>query len=315
MGYHPRVENSKMAFFQTTRSRCSELWFVNNHALEHDILGFAAKYAQHYKVKLYALAIEGNHIQFPALFPRANRAQFMRDFNSSVARAVPRHQGNHPGGRFWARRYSSELLPGSDDVEEMFFYTVLQQVQDGLVDDIRKYPGYNCFEDAIWGRSRKFSMVRWKEYHDARRWDPTVKVADFVDEFELRFERLPGYEHLSQPEYAALMREKLRERTAEILAERGKKGTVGAVALLRVKPGACPKRTKTSGPNDHRPRVICKNPARRAKAEAWYYSVHFRHRRASKRYREGKPNVRFPAGTYKPPTFTIASNRKIDDDG
>ncbi len=81
MGYHPRIECKKITTFQTTRSRCSELWFVNNQTLEQEILGYAAKYAARYKVKLYTMAIEGNHIQFPTRFPKANWAHFMRDFN------------------------------------------------------------------------------------------------------------------------------------------------------------------------------------------------------------------------------------------
>ena len=99
---------------------------MNNPELEEAILGYAARYSTRYEVKMYALAIEGNHIQKAASFPKANRAHFMRDFNSSVARAVPRYQPKYPGGRFWARRYSSEHLVAGQDLEEIFFYIVLQ---------------------------------------------------------------------------------------------------------------------------------------------------------------------------------------------
>ncbi|NDC37789.1 MAG: hypothetical protein EBZ48_07020, partial [Proteobacteria bacterium] len=155
MGYHARIESTKLGSFQTTRTRRSELWFVNNPELERAILGYAAKYVERYGVKLYAFAIEGNHIQFPAVFPKGNRAHFMRDLNSSVARAVPRYQKKFPPGPLWARRYSAECLPAAQDIEEQFFYTVLQPVQDGLADSIYKYRGYNCFEDAITGKVRK----------------------------------------------------------------------------------------------------------------------------------------------------------------
>ena len=162
MPYHPRIECEDVSSFQTTRTRNSELWFVNNPGLEEAILGYAARYATRYEGKIYALAIEGNHIQKVALFPKANRAHFMRDFNSSVARAVPRYQSEYPGGPLWARRYSTEYLPGDEDIEEKFFYTVLQPVNDGLVDDIKEYPDYNCFEDAIHGKARQFRVVKWK---------------------------------------------------------------------------------------------------------------------------------------------------------
>ena len=305
MGYHPRIECKKIASFQTTRSRCSELWFVNNRALEAEILGYAAKYTARYGVKLYALAIEGNHIQFPALFPKANRAHFMRDFNSSVARAVPRHQMSYPGGRFWARRYSAEYLPGAEDIEEQFFYTVLQPVQDGLVDDIAEYPGYNCFEDAIWGRARSYKVVRWKEYNDARRWGKSVCIEDFTYTCELRYERLPGYEGLSREAYVRMMRAKLREKTRQIVEGRGAGKAMGSAKLKRVKPGSLPRKTKTSTIGEHRPRILSKSNERRAEGKAWYFSIYFDYRKASASYRQGHLNVRFPEGTYKPPLFTV----------
>jgi hypothetical protein len=93
MGYHIRIETEKIASFQTTRTRNSELWLVNRKKLEDAILGYAARYTTRHEVDLYALALEGNHTHNAALFPKGNRADFMRDFNSSVARAVNRY---HP---------------------------------------------------------------------------------------------------------------------------------------------------------------------------------------------------------------------------
>ncbi len=308
MGYHPRIECKEIASFQTTRSRNSELWFVNNDKLESAILGFAAKYAERYKVKLYALAIEGNHVQFPAHFPGANRAHFMRDFNSSVARAVPRFQPKYisAGGSFWARRYSAEYLPGPEDIEEQFFYTVLQPVLDGLVDDISKYLGYNCFEDAVRGRVRKYAVVNWKAYNDAIRWNEGIDIKHFIEYHELRYERLPQYSQLSWKEYEALMRTKLRERTAEALRERRVKRSAGAQVLKYTVPGSRPRKTKRSDRNSHRPRILSKDDQRRAEGKTWYFSIYFKYQECSKRYREGELTVDFPDGTYRPPAFTVA---------
>ncbi len=69
----------------TTRTQASRLWFPNNKPLERSVLSYAAKYTTRYEVKLYALAVEGNHIHGVMDFPKLNRADFMRDFNSSVA--------------------------------------------------------------------------------------------------------------------------------------------------------------------------------------------------------------------------------------
>ena len=279
----------------------SRLWFVNNEALEEKILSLVAKYTTRYQVKLYALAIEGNHTQKPALFPNENRAAFMRDLNSSIARAAPKLT-EHNGGRFWGRRYSNEFLPENEDVEEYFFYTVLQPVKDGLVPCIKEYPGYNCFHDAVWGRKRKFKVVKWREYNARLKRDPTTKISDFTEIVELKYERLPGYEHLTQKDYAHLMMRKLEERRQFIIADRKSRGLgfVGKDKLLKTVPGSLPRNTKTSIITDHRPRILSKCDATRADGKAWYFDIYFRYKRASRKYRAGKPNVVFPPGTYPP---------------
>jgi hypothetical protein len=103
-----------------------------------------------------------------------------------------------------------------------------------------------------------------------------------------------------------MMRKKLQERTAEVLKSRDDKPSLGADRLKEITPGAKPKNTKTSGPRDHRPRVLSKDPARRSTGEAWYFSIYFQYKERSKRYRSGEIDVEFPKGTYKPPLFTVA---------
>lgn len=302
MGYHPRIESAEYASFLTSRARNSELWFVNNRGLEEAILGYAAKYAERYGVELYALSIEGNHIQSPAHFPNLNRAAFMRDLNSSIARAVPRHTPEYPGGRFWGRRYSQEFVPGDEDIEEQFFYTVLQPVQDGLVEKISDYPGYNCFHDAVWGLKRRFKVVRWGAYNAAKRDNPNVRYKDYVETVELFYKRVPGYEELSQREYALLMTEKLERRRAEIVRARyaAGKGFAGARALRETSRGATPKSTKRSTIDSHRPRVLSVCHTRRAECRAWYFEMFFLYKDCARRYRLGETGVVFPSGTYPP---------------
>lgn len=303
MGYHPRIETSKFANFLTTRSRNSELWFINNTALEEAILGYAARCAERYGVILYGLAIEGNHIQGPALFPKPNRASFMRDLNSCVARAVTRFTPEYIGGRFWGRRYSNEFLPMNSDIERLFIYTALQCVQDGLVERISEYPGYNCLHDAAWGIRRRFKSVRWGEYHAARRRNKTTAIKDFTDEVTLEYARLPGYEHLSRNDYAKTLLQKVEARRLEIVAERRAQGLgfLGRKRLLAMKRGALPVSTKVSTYESKRPRILCGCPKTRNAAEKWYFDIYFAYRSASTRYRRGESNVTFPPGTYRPP--------------
>lgn len=301
VGYHPRVEDSDRHSFLTTRSRNSELWFVNNRPLEKAVLGYAAKYSQKYGSKLYGLAIEGNHIQGVAAFPHLNRAAFMRDFKSCVARAVPRYT-TFPGGTFFGRRYSEEQLPSPEDLEEYFFYTVLQPVQDGLVERISDYNGYNCFHDAVWGIERQFEVMNWKNFNKARKRNPRVPSSRFITIVTLKYDRIPGYEQLSTREYALMMSKKLEERRQRIVEERRAKGLgfMGPEKLKKVKPGSIPRNTKTSTITSHRPRVLCVCPVRRAHHLGIYFDTYWAYKDASKRYRAGDLSVVFPPGTYKP---------------
>lgn len=302
MGNHARIESSEVASFLTTRSRNSELWFVNNPDLEEAILEYAAKYSTTREVKLYGLAIEGNHIQAPAHFPKENRGDFMRDLNSNVAKSVKRFCPEYPGGTFWERRYSNEFLPGDEDIEEYFFYTVLQPVQDGLVERLSDYPGYNCFHDAVHGIGRDFRLLDRKAFHAARKRNPSTPIKDFYKTYTLKYQRLPGYEDLSQRDYALLMQKKLEQRRVQIVNTRKAegKGFLGRARLLQVRPGTRPLNTKTSTRDSHRPRILSICPIRRAEYRAWYFNIYFAYKEASLRYRSGELLTEFPKGTYRP---------------
>jgi len=231
----------------------------------------------------------------------------MRDLNSSIARAVPRYAPAYTGGRLWERRYSAEFLPGSEDIEEWFFYTVLQAVNDGHVEKISQYPGYNCFHDAVYGIKRTFKVMNWTAFNERRRWKKNVCAKDFIEEVTLEYKRLPGYEHLTQKEYAKLMHEKLEQRRLAILEKRRLEGKSNGRGehLRQIHPGSRPKNTKTSTLKSHRPRVLSICNVRRAKCKAWYFKQHFEFKDASLRYRRGDLTVIFPPGMFRPPSFTI----------
>ena len=306
MGCHPRFYRPDLGVFHTTRTRNCELWFVNNPVLDETILAEAARCKERYNCKLYALAIEGDHIQMPAQFPNGHQSDFMRDFNSYVANSVKRLVKNYPGGGLFARRFSGEFLPTDTDIERKFFYTVLQPVQDGLVSKISDFPGYNCFHDAVWGITRKFTFVDWTRFNSDKRWKRGIRIKDYTHEVTLKYDRLPGYEHLTQREYALLMSKKLEEYRIAAIKKREAEGTFGFAGkeyLKSVVPGTRAKNPKLSSRNSFRPRVISVDPIQREEIEAWYFETYFEYKRASRRYRRGDLSAVFPPGTNKPPVM------------
>jgi REP element-mobilizing transposase RayT len=311
MGYHPRIETKDHTSHCTSRCRNSELWFINNKKLEDVILGQVAKCQKRYSVDIYALAIEGDHIHDLAEYPKLNRAAYKRDTNSVIAKAVAKLVPEYTGGRLWGRRFSVEYMQDQETIEEYFFYVVLQPVQDGLVERISDYPGYNCFHDAITGTKRKFKVVNWTAYNEKKRWCKDVKIRDFTEVYELEYKRLPGYEELSQEEYKRMMLKKLEARRLQVLKQRaanGKVGCLGRERLLKQKPGSRPKHTKTSDRYSHRPRVLSIFNDKRAELREWYFGQINAYDEASRKFRKGDLTVAFPTGMYRPPSFTITKD-------
>ena len=302
MSLHCRIERGDTPNLLTSRTRNSELWFVNNPKLEDAILGYLAKYSERYDAKLYAFAIEGNHLHSDAQFPLENRADFMRDLNSQIARSVQRFVPEFPGGSVFDKRYSNEFLPAPEDLEEYFFYVALQPIQDGQAEYLREFEGYHFFHDAVYGIERNFRVIDYQALNAARKKNPGALLLDFVTTHTLKYERLPGYEHLTQKEYARLMYRKLEERRQKVVAARRAAGLGFAGPEFRraIRPGARPLRTKRSTRISFRPRILCVCPARRAEWKAWYFDVYFEYRRASERFRAGELLVEFPRGTYRP---------------
>ena len=308
MGYTPRIETSNLASFQTIRTINSELWFINNPQLEQYILGYLAKYQKYHGVVLYAFAIEGSHSHYPAKFPNSNRCDFTRDLHSRMACAVPNLVSEFGKPRkVWHRRYSSEVFPCNEDIEKGFFYTVLQAVADGLVDRISDYPGYNCFHDAIHGIKRKFKVFNKGKYNDAKRYRKRISVKEFIEEFELEYQRLPGYEHLTQKEYATVMQRKLEEYRLDIIKEREAAGLgfAGKEALLTKTPGTPAKNPKTSTRHSFRPLCMSWSKKRTDITIKWWFDKHDAYKVASKEFRAGNLTVKFPQGMFRPPSFTV----------
>lgn len=298
-----RIESSKFYSFATSRAINSRLWFVNNSRLERSILGNLAKYSGKHEVELYGFNIQGNHYHVLSRFPQANRAAFYRDFNARTAECVRRFVPSFEGGPLFERRYSEQALPTDSDLEDRFFYTALQVVYAGLAEQPLHYPGYNSFYDAIRGKSRRFRVVNWAAYNAARREKKRVSVKDYTTEYELKYKRLPGYEGLSQAEYAEKMLAELEKRRVAEVERLKAKGHrfMSRKALRQTTAGSTPQNTKKSTRYSYRPLVLTSSPEARKAFLEWYFSIYERYKQAVEAYRNHDRGVEFPPGTYPPP--------------
>jgi len=304
MGQMLSVEDEEWSYLITTRTAGSKLWLLNNNELEAAILGCLARYQTVYEVVLYAFVLMGNHYHLVADFPKMNRAEFMRDFNSQIARLVGRKVKAHGRRSVWARRYAYQILPLEKDVRNWFFYVALNPVSSGIVRNIDSYPAYNSFFDACSGTARIYRWVNWSKYLMAKRYDKNLSEDEFAIEYKLTFSRLPGTENLSDTDYKEELTKELKHRNDLIIKERLEhgKGFLGLNKLRSVIAGAAPRSTKRSSRHSFRPIVLSLCTKTRKAYLKLFMDITNAFLSASKVFRSGENlKVLFPSGTYPPP--------------
>ncbi|MCC6933357.1 MAG: transposase [Deltaproteobacteria bacterium] len=310
-----RIEDTSVASFCTSRCINSAMWFINNKALEGRVLGYLAKYQQHYGVKIYGATIMANHAHIIAAFPNANRSAFMRDLNARTAEGVRYHVSEFDGGPVFEKRYSCQAVVESEDIEDRVLYTALQPVNHGLCPRISQYPGYNSFYDAISGHVKEYPVVDWAGYNKRRRYKKEVDIEEYTTYYSLVFSRIPEYDNIEQEEYKKLMLAKLEARRTEIINKKLEQGFIYPTDLsflTNTIPGTKPRKTKKSGRYSKLPRIFCKNLGKFIVKSMEYEHLYYLYKGASRAYLGGNEYVQFPTCTYKPPRFLVCGSPPIN---
>ncbi len=304
------IERSDWTYLITTRTSGSRIWFVGNKELEERILGCLARYQEIHQVEIFAFVIMGNHYHLIARFPNQNRAPFMRDFNSAVARLVGRYVGEHGRRSVWARRYSYQILPTPEDVRHWFFYLALNPVSSGLVSKLQQYHSFNSFFDAARGKIREYRWLDWNAYFKRLRHNRRVSEAEFTRIYKLRFSRLPATLDLPQEAIKAALLSELETRRVALVQDRkdSGKGFLGQEKLSQQALGSKPFSTKNSKRTSFRPIVLslC-GKAKRATLAIYFSTLAAFKYSAVKFEAHLLEHVPFPSGTYPPPHIRCTS--------
>jgi hypothetical protein len=185
----------------------------------------------------------GNHYHLLASFPKRNRALFMRDLNSALARLIGRYVSAHGRRSVWARRYSYQVLLRDEDVRHWFYYVALNPVSSGITRSVSQYPSYNSFFDAARGKVRICTWIDWSRYLLYKRNHSEAKPSHFAKEYRLKLSRLPGLEKVSVKRYKELVFIEAKKRQKRLVTERERagKGFLGPAKLLAQTPGTSPR--------------------------------------------------------------------------
>jgi REP element-mobilizing transposase RayT len=268
--------------------RCSERrFFLRPSRVVNEIVLFvlAAK-AQRYGVLVHAFCVLSNHIHLVLTDVQGRLPDFMRDFDSLVARAVNASIGHFEG--FWANEasYSAVEPLAPSDVLAKIAYVLANPVAAGLVKHGAHWPG-------LWSAPERIGGERFTAGKPQKFFDPKGPLPDKA---ELALAVPPGF--ASAAEFRSQLEAELRKLEDEAVQKITAQGRrfVGVTRVLMQNPFARP------APGEPRfglkPRIAARDKWKRIEGllrlEAWDDA----YRVALDRWRAGFREVVFPAGTW-----------------
>ncbi len=252
------------------------------------ILGVLGRAQRLYPVEVHAFVFMSNHYHLLISVPDAHRmAEFMRYFNSNLARELGRMRGWRD--KVWSRRYQAIVVSDEERAQiGRLKYLLSHGVKEGLVEHPAKWKGANTVDALVNGKTS--ISGRWRdrsrEFHAHI---ATGNNAVFMTEERVALTPLPCWEDHR--------RKWITSRVAELIE-----------TILEEAPKGSPSELPDPAPTQ-RPSKLKRKPApyfhcatrkmRRILYEAYLWFV-VTYREAAERLRAGELNVEFPSGSFPP---------------
>jgi hypothetical protein len=243
--------------------------------------------AQRFGIRVLFVIANSNHHHTGVHDVQGNYPAFLEHFHKMFAKCQNALRGRWEN--FWSSEQVSVVrLVSPDDTLAKMVYALSNPVKDQLVEKAHHWPGVSSLGAVLHGKPLTAKRPR----HFFREDGP------MPEEVTLTFERPPGFEHLSQEEFAALVMEKIQavEEAAARERERTGRRILGRRAVLRqdwrARPASQEPRRQLS------PRVAARNQWSRMEALLRNKAFLNAYRRARDAFLRGIAGVLFPAGTY-----------------
>ena len=213
--------------------------------------------------------------------------EFIERFHKMFAKCQNALRGRSEN--FWAPEQTSVVrLVDMGAVIDKMTYALTNPVKDDLVERAEEWPGVSALEAIV--RDQPLTAERPRHFFRGEGCMPAT--------VSLKFVRPPGFEFMSHPEFAELVRENVR-RVEEMASEdRRRRGVrvLGREGVLQQDWRNCPKSAEARG--SLTPTVAARS--RWSRIEALQRNREFRQEYASAReaFMNGARGVEFPAGTY-----------------
>jgi REP element-mobilizing transposase RayT len=301
MSYPVRHFDPQTIYFITSRTMQSRFLMAPSEKTNELIGGILARAVRQCEVELFAYVFTSNHFH---MMVRARSAvamiKFMQRLQSNIAVKVGRLVDWR--GRFFARRYSAEPIVDEGAQVERLTYILSHGVKEGLVSEVRQWPGLSCAGALLKGDAS--TLQRWRNW--TRRWKMEVEEKIKLDRFakecpaeeeSLTLTPLPVWRALSAKQRAA----RVAELIAQIDASAPNKTNGRADQIANQAPHTRPRWTS------HAPRP----QAHASSKELWlaavrrYEKILHAFREASCQWLAGHFDAQFPSHCFRPPTWSM----------
>src|SRR5690242_7993744 len=187
-------------YFISRRCTQRQMFLRPNGTVNQIVEYCLAEAAERFGVTLHAHKAMSNHVHMIIRDNLGNYPEFLAHFHKMVAKAMNALLGRWEN--FWATEQPNAVyLVESSDRFAKLIYLLANPVAADLVDRVSDWPGASSYSMHLSGRSR--TVKRPRVYFRA-------KKSKMPAEVTLRIERLDGYEHLSEAEWQAKIRDAVR---------------------------------------------------------------------------------------------------------
>lgn len=277
--------------------------------LNETVVGALARARELHPVDIIAVVVLSNHYHLLLWTPDAKTlADFMAYFKQKLGKEVNRLQCRR--GPVWSRRYTA--IPVSNEPEAQIArldYLLAHGAKEDLVPRPEHWPGVHCARELAAGVPLRGVWFDRTAEGKARRRGEKVNRYTHAQAYELELSKLPCWAHLDDETYRCRIAERM-EKLQQRIDERRR-----AERVTLPSDKVCIRRIGRQDPFDrprnstvHRRRPLVHAFRRRVRNDLVHaYGLFLAaYGAASKAFRAGDRDARFPPGSFPPPLPFVA---------
>ena len=269
--------------------RCTQRQFLMrpDSATNNAFVYCLAEAAARFRIQVLFTIAMSNHHHTGIYDAEGNYPAFLEHFHRHFAKCQNALRGRWEN--FWSSEQTSvvRLVDPNDAIEKMT-YALTNPVKDGLVERAHHWPGVTSFEAILHGRP----LTASRPMHFFREQGPMPETVT------LSFARPPGFESMTEREFAKLVTDRIRqaEETAAVARRSASNSILGRRAVLQQRWNDRPSTREPRRQLD--PRVAARSKWSRIEALLRNRAFRDAYLTARATFVAGIRDVCFPAGTY-----------------